>query len=82
MPENDRLRYTIHKEASKEVLKRLLEHNHKIHEEEVAAGLWEKKKPVKKEKVVKKKGNVVNEPFEPYNQPELFGEDNLFSGEK
>ena len=82
LPENDCLRYTIHPEARKEVLKRLLELNHKIHEEEVAAGLWEKKKVVKKEKLVKKKGNVVNEPFEPYSQPELFGEDNLFSDEK
>jgi hypothetical protein len=44
--------------------------------------LWDKKKAVKKEKVVKKKGNVVNEPFKPYNQPELFGEDNLFSEDK
>jgi hypothetical protein len=83
LPENDRVRYTIHPEARKEVLKRLLELNHKIHDEEVAAGLWDKKKAVKKEKVVKeKKGDVVNEPFEPYNQPELFGEDNLFSEEK
>lgn len=29
-----------------------------------------------------KNGNVVYEPFEPYNQPELFGEDNLFSEDK
>lgn len=72
LPENDRVRYTIHPEARKEVLKRLLELNHKIHEEEVAAGLWDKKKAVKKEKVVKKKGNVVNEPKETYGQGELF----------
>jgi hypothetical protein len=38
------VRYTIHPEARKEILKRLLELNHKIHEEEVQAGLWEKKK--------------------------------------
>ena len=43
LPENDRVRYTIHPDARKEVLKRLLELNHKIHEEEVKAGLWEKK---------------------------------------
>jgi len=43
LPENDRVRYTIHPDARKEVLKRLLELNHKIHEEEVAAGLWDKK---------------------------------------
>ena len=42
-PENDRVRYTIHPEARKEVLKRLLALNHQIHEEEVKAGLWEKK---------------------------------------
>jgi hypothetical protein len=42
LPENDRVRYTIHPEARKEVLKRLLELNHKIHAEEVAQGLWEK----------------------------------------
>lgn len=75
LPENDRVRYTIHPEARKEVLKRLLELNHKIHEEEVAAGLWDKKKAVKKEKVVKEKGNVVNEPGEKYGQGELFVEE-------
>ena len=50
LPENDRVRYTIAPEARKEVLKRLLDLNHKIHEEEVAAGLWEKgkKKGVRK----------------------------------
>jgi len=77
LPENDRVRYTIHPDARKEVLKRLLELNHKIHEEEVAAGLWDKKKAVKKEKVVKKKGNVVNEPGETYGQTEMFREENI-----
>jgi hypothetical protein len=43
LPENDRIRYTISPTARKEVLKRLLLLNHKIHEEEVKAGLWEKK---------------------------------------
>ena len=33
LPENDRVRYTIHPDARKEILKRLLELNHKIHEE-------------------------------------------------
>lgn len=50
LPENDRIRFTIHPEARKEVLKRLLLLNHKIHEEEVKAGLWEKKKTTKKSK--------------------------------
>ena len=75
LPENDRVRYTIHPEARKEVLKRLLVLNHKIHAEEVAAGLWDKNKPAKKEKVVKKKGNVVNEPGETYGQTEMFREE-------
>ncbi len=37
--QNNLVRYTITPEARKEVLRRLLELNHKIHEEEVAAGL-------------------------------------------
>jgi len=48
LPENDRVRYTIHPDARREVLKRLLELNHKVHEEEVEAGLWEKKATFKK----------------------------------
>jgi hypothetical protein len=38
LPENDRIRYTIHPAARKEILKRLLALNHKIHAEEVIAG--------------------------------------------
>jgi hypothetical protein len=53
LPENDRIRFTIHPDARKEVLKRLLELNHKIHEEEVKAGLWEKKPAGKGKKKVK-----------------------------
>lgn len=60
LPENDRVRFTIHPDTRKEVLKRLLELNHKIHEEEVKAGLWDKKK------TVSKKSNVVNEPQADY----------------
>ena len=56
LPENDRVRFTIHPDARKEVLKRLLELNHKIHEEEKESGLLDKKK------TVSKKSNVVNEP--------------------
>jgi len=47
LPENDRVRYTIHSEARKEILKRLLELNHKVHEDEVKVSLLDKKKPVK-----------------------------------
>lgn len=39
LPENDRIRFTIHPDARKEVLKRLLELNHKIYEEEIQQGL-------------------------------------------
>ena len=39
LPENDRMRYTIHPDARKEVLKRLLELNHTIYEEEIKQGL-------------------------------------------
>jgi uncharacterized protein (DUF433 family) len=34
LPEHDRVRFTIHPEARKEMLKRLLELNHKVHAEE------------------------------------------------
>jgi hypothetical protein len=48
LPENDRVRLTIHPEARKEVLKRLLQLNHERYAEEVAAGLHDMKKPAKK----------------------------------
>jgi hypothetical protein len=51
LPENDRVRFTIHPNARKEILKRLLELNHKIYSEEVAAGLHNKKKSSGKKKV-------------------------------
>lgn len=56
LPENDRLRYTIHPEARKEVLKRLLLLNHERFEEEVMQGLH-KKKDV--EKYYKEKGEEI-----------------------
>jgi hypothetical protein len=43
LPENDRVRFTFHPEARREILKRLLELNHKIHAQEVAEGMLEKK---------------------------------------
>ena len=43
LPENDRIRFTIHPDARREVLKRLLLLNHRIHDEEVRAGLWDNK---------------------------------------
>ncbi|WP_209332456.1 Eco57I restriction-modification methylase domain-containing protein [Lunatimonas salinarum] len=38
-PENDRVRYTIHPDARKEILKRLLDLNHQYFEEEAKQGL-------------------------------------------
>jgi hypothetical protein len=65
LPENDRVRFTIHTEARKEVLKRLLELNHKIHEEEVAKGLWDKKGGKNKGyKTPDDNANIVEEPDE------------------
>lgn len=72
LPENDRIRYTIHPDARKEVLKRLLELNHKIHEEEVKAGLWDQKKTKKKKAGSSDpNGDQVNEPEAGYGG--LFG---------
>jgi hypothetical protein len=72
LPENDRIRFTIHPDARKEVLKRLLELNHKIHEEEVKAGLWDKNKTSKKKlEKSNSKVNQVNEPEAGYGG--LFG---------
>jgi hypothetical protein len=62
LPENDRVRFTIHPDARKEILKRLLELNHKIHAEEVAAGLWDKKKTTTKKKKSGGSNNILNEP--------------------
>lgn len=42
LPENDRIRYTIHPDARKEILKRLLELNQKYYEEEIRQGLHKK----------------------------------------
>lgn len=74
LPENDRVRYTIHPEARKEVLRRLLELNHKIHAKEVAAGLWDKKKLIKKEKVITTK-SITKEQTK-INQVSLFDIEN------
>lgn len=57
LPENDRVRYTIHPEARKEVLKRLLQLNHERYAEEVAAGLHDKKGAKKEDKARKVKGS-------------------------
>lgn len=58
LPENDNIRYTIHPEARKEILKRLLLLNHERYEEEARQGLH-KKKDV--EAYFKQKGKEVPE---------------------
>jgi hypothetical protein len=62
LPENDRVRFTIHPDARREVLKRLLELNHQIHEEEVKPGVWEKKGTSKKGKKSISDGGSADEP--------------------
>jgi len=47
LPENDRMRFTIHPNARKEVLKRLLLLNHDRYEEEIKQGLHKKEDVVK-----------------------------------
>jgi len=61
LPENNRIRFTFHPDARKEVLKRLLVLNHKIHEEEVKAGLWDKKSGNRVTSKSKTKANQANE---------------------
>lgn len=72
LPENDRVRYTIHPDARKEILKRLLELNHRIHEEEVKMGLWEKKKTGGANKKVVDKGLDVVDGEDGFGQGRLF----------
>lgn len=84
LPENDRVRYTIHPEARKEVLKRLLQLNHERYAEEVAAGLHDKKGAKKESKEKKgKSSNKVEEPPADYikSQTSLFPEPDLFKPE-
>jgi len=50
LPKNDRIRFTVSEEARLEILKRLLDLNEERYQQEVEAGLWDKKstKKVKK----------------------------------
>ena len=56
LPENDRVRFTIHPNARKEVLKRLLLLNHERYEEEIKQGLH---KRADVEKFYEQKGQPV-----------------------
>ena len=51
LSENDRIRYTIHPDAHKEILKRLLL-NHEIYAQEVERGLHKKKGGKKNEESI------------------------------
>jgi hypothetical protein len=61
LPENDRVRYTVHPESRKEVLKRLLQLNQERYAEEVAAGLHDKKGGKKEDKAKKAKLSKAEE---------------------
>jgi hypothetical protein len=60
LPENDRVRYTIHPDARREILRRLLLLNHRRHAEEVEAGLHDKKKTATKRKSTAKSAKKVD----------------------
>jgi methylase of polypeptide subunit release factors len=81
LPENDRVRYTIHPEARKEVLKRLLQLNHERYAEEVAAGLHDKKGAKKDPKEKKLNAPKKNNPDDGRIQQVLFPEPDLFNPE-
>jgi methylase of polypeptide subunit release factors/transcription elongation GreA/GreB family factor len=72
LPENDRLRYTIHPEARKEILKRLLQLNHERYAEEVEAGLHDKKGGKKDTKEKKEKSPKKVKIKESQTQEALF----------
>lgn len=55
LPANDRVRYTISESARLEILRRLYKLNQERYEAEVAAGLWDKKKPKAAKTTTKKK---------------------------
>jgi hypothetical protein len=81
LPENDRVRYTIHPEARKEVLKRLLELNHERYAEELDDGLHDKKiaKNDSKEKKLKSSQKDVTD--DGRIQKVLFPDQDLFNRE-
>jgi hypothetical protein len=81
LPENDRVRYTIHPEARKEVLKRLLQLNHERYAEEVAAGLHDKKGAKKDPKEKKPKSPKKEALDDGRIQQVLFPETDLFNPE-
>jgi hypothetical protein len=59
LPENDRVRFTIHPDARKEILNRLLYLNHEIYEKEKLKGVTTKKKKSVKKKSTKNCKNEI-----------------------
>lgn len=91
LPENDNIRYTIHPDARKEVLKRLLLLNHERYAEEVREGLHGEdaelppgyeggkvKGGSKKDKGSKDEGGKVEEPKRKYKRKGNPGQGELF----
>jgi hypothetical protein len=88
LPENDNIRFTIHPDARKEVLKRLLLLNHERYAEEVREGLhgedaelppgYEEEDQVSKVKGAKVKGGKVEEPKGKYKRTGDTGQGELF----
>ncbi|MCC6725951.1 MAG: restriction endonuclease, partial [Saprospiraceae bacterium] len=74
LPENDRTRFTIHPDARKEVLKRLLLLNHEVYAEEVKQGLHEKGRKAKPKAAPEEESGNGDEPREylPGEQGRLF----------
>lgn len=75
LPENDRIRYTIHPEARKEILRRLLLLNHTLHEEEEKTRI--KKQAELVSAIKKKRSKVESEP-----QQLLFKKEDIARTEK
>jgi methylase of polypeptide subunit release factors len=75
LPENDRVRYTIHPEARKEVLKRLLQLNHERYAEEVEKGLHSKAKATKVKTPAIKKAKKI--PMEYDYQSDIYERNDL-----
>ena len=73
LPENDRIRYTIHPDARKEILKRLLLLNHEIYAKEVEQGLHKKKGGKKNTAKAELPHSEVKETQVQRGQGELFG---------
>ena len=88
LPENDNIRYTIHPEARKEILKRLLLLNQERYEEEIKKGLHKKKdviafykqknKPVPEGTILSDVKTKAKKPTQK-KTPTIVGQEDLFA---